>query len=307
MSSTIGVVSTAEGPPAVVSNHQPAPIGSLGHVLVQVLAPVTTAVVVVTLVVAFGLAFLALTTGPFDEAVVEVGKRIGAVPAIWVFAIIASALFSVAVAVVAFVPPLLLRGADRDAMAVHSWIGAREVRRILGRASRAAEVLGTPEKARRWLEQTQPTAELGSARVEALLLIGRFDEARAEAEAMPLRTPFESYRRLEAMALVDDQTGLPFDETLLRQAIARIPPGIDRTEATVSLAVTLARRALPDGDWRRPLLDVRGLLPESDAFLLTRDFGLTIFDVLARRILAPFVVLFFVIALVMTVAPALLG
>ena len=299
-------MSTAEGPPLVVTDYRPAPIGALGQVLLKVITPVQTAVLVVTVVVTLFLLLFCLTADAFSDAVVEVGEAIGVVPAIWLFAIAASVLFSLAVAVVAFVPPLLLRGPNRDAVAVHSWIGAREVRRTLGRASRAAQVMGTPEAARRWLEQTQPTDELRPVRFEAFLLLGRFDEARAEAEAMPERTPLESYRRLEAHAILDDQTGRPFDEARLRQAIDAIPQGMDRTEAAVSLAATLARRALPDGDWRKPLLEVRGLIPESDAVLLTRDFGLAIFEVLARRILVPFLVLFLLIAVVMT-APALLG
>jgi len=299
-------VSTAPGTP-IVPDHQSAPIGSLGRALVKVLAPIQTAVVLITLVVTLLLLFLGLTNEAFDDVVISVGDRIGTAPAIWLFAILAAAFFSLAVAVIAFVPPLLLRGADRTAFAVHSWIGAREVRRVFGRASRAAEVLGTPEAARRWLEQTQPTDELRGVRSEALLMVGRPGDARAEADAMPQRTPLESYRRLEALAVVDDQTGLPFGEAPLRQAIEAIPPGIDRTEAAVSLAVTLARRALPDGDWRQPLLEVRHLLPESDAVLLTRDFGATIFDALARRILVPFLILFVAIAVVVTVAPVLLG
>jgi hypothetical protein len=228
---------------------------------------------------------------------------IGATAGIWFFAILGAGFFALAVAVIAFLPPLLLRGADRDAVAVHSWLGAREVRRVLGRASRAAELMGTPDAARRWLEQTAPTDEFRPIRFEALLIVGRFDEARTEAEALPDQTPLESYRRSEAIAIADDQAGLPFDEARLREAVAAIPPGMDRTEASVSLAVTLARRALPHGDWRRPLLEVRNLLPESDAVLLTRDFGLTIFDLLARRVVVPFVVLLFVLAGAMSVAP----
>jgi hypothetical protein len=306
-SSTIAtVVSTAEITPPVERGSSPAPMGSLGRALVEVLAPLQTAVVLVTLVVTFALLYLSLTADTFIDVVSEVGRRVGATAGIWFFALLAGGFFALAVAIVAFVPPLLLRGADRDAMAVHSWLGAREVRRVLGRPSRAAELMGTPDAARRWLAETPRSEELRPIRFEALLLVGRFDEARTEAEALPDGTPFESYRRSEAIAIVDDQVGLPFDEAALRAAIAAIPPGIDRTEASVSLAVTLARRALPHGDWRRPLLDVRGLLPESDAVLLTRDFGLTIFDILARRVVLPFIVLLFVLALAMTVLPALL-
>lgn len=285
---------------------QPAPIGALGRALVEVLSPIQTAVVVVTLVVVFGLLFLAMTSDAFFGAVRTLGESIGTAPALLVAAILASAFFTLAVAVIAFVPPLLLRGDDREVMAVHSWIGAREVRRLLGRASRAAGLMGTPEAALRWLDATPPSDELRPIRFEALLMVGRAEEARAEADALPQRTPLESYRRLEALAMVDDQTGLPFDEVRLREAVAAVPAGIDRTEAEVSLAVTLARRALPDGDWRSPLLDVRELLPESDFVLLTRDFGLTIFDLLARKILVPFLLLFFAITLVAAITPLLL-
>jgi hypothetical protein len=298
-------MSTSDAPPTVTPG-KPAPIGALGQALVQVLAPIQTAVLVITLVVTFGLLFLAMTADAFLDAVTALGERIGTGPAIVVAAILAAGFFTAAVAVIAFLPPLLLRGADREVMAVHSWIGAREVRRVLGRASRAAQLIGTPEAARRWLEVTPPSDEVRPIRFEALLIAGRFDEARIEADALPQRTPLESYRRLEALAMVDDQTGLPFEEERLREAVAAIPAGVDRTEADVSLAVTLARRALPDGDWRAPLLEVRDLLPESDFVLLTRDFGLTIFDLLARRILVPFLILFFVIALVTAILPTFL-
>ena len=300
-------MSTSEAPPPVVPDRTPAPIGALGQALVKVLSPIQTAVLVVTLVVTFGLVFVAMTSDAFFDAVTALGESIGTVPALLVAAALASGFFTLAVAVIAFVPPLLLRGADREVMAIHSWIGAREVRRLLGRPSRAADVMGTPEAALKWLDTTPASEELRPIRFEALLMVGRVEEAREEANALPQRTPLESYRRAEALAMVDDQTGLPFDEARLRDAVAAIPPGIDRTEAEVSLAVTLARRALPDGDWRAPLLAVRGLVPESDFVLLTRDFGLTIFDLLARKILVPFLVLFFAIALLAVIAPALLG
>jgi len=62
-----------------------------------------------------------------------------------------------------------------------------------------------------------------------------------------------------------------------------IPPGLDRVEAAVGLAAFEARRQLPDGDWRRPLVDVRDMIPGSDLALLLRDPGWVTFALIFRH------------------------
>jgi hypothetical protein len=232
--------------------------------------------------------------------------RLGATIAIWVLGLVAWAIFVAALAVVAIVPPLLLGRRDHAAFAAHSWIGAREVRRVVGRASRAIGLPTDAKSANEWLVRTPASDRNRVVRVDAFLMAGRFDEARSEAALLSERTPLEAYRKQEAQALVDDQTGSEVDEDALRAAVEAVPRGIDRTEAAVSLAVFRARRALPDGNWRAPLVEARAAIPGSDLQVLVADFSLPIFEILVRRIAVPFAAVIALIAASVTVLPAIL-
>jgi hypothetical protein len=252
----------------------------------------------VTLVV--GVLVAAIVLPAMVPIVAPLGFGLGLV----VVGVIAWAIFVLAVATIAILPPFLLSARDRAVFATHSWIGAREVRRVFGRAAAAAGVPTHPASAAAWLASTPATDINRMVRVDALVLAGRFDDARAEAELLPERTPLEAYRKLEEMALVADQTGGPIDEGALRAALAAIPPGVDRTEAAVSLAVFHARRSLPDGDWRAPLLEVRPMIPGSDARILIVHFGLPVLEITARKVVIPFTVLLVLIAASLIVLPA---
>jgi hypothetical protein len=289
--------------PVMATDPRPAPaeppvFGSLGHELARALTPLVTVVSVVAAGVAIAVAALGLSV-----FVIGIAPSVGYAAAIWTFAAVASILVVLAVAVMGIVPPLLLRGQDRTATVVHSWVGAREVRRAFGRPARVVGAIGSRDDAARWLERTPPTEALRPVRFEAFIFLGRLDEARAEVDRFRRRTPLEEFRYLEAHALIDEQSGIPLDVSALREAIARIPSGLDRTEAEASLAVNLARSALPDGDWRGPLLAVRPLIPGSDAGILVRDFGLTTFEVLLRRIGLPIILLFVALAIILSIAP----
>ena len=281
---------------------RPPEMGSLGRELARVTSRLSTAVLVAASAMA-----LAVVTFGLQPLALEVGARFGYLAGIWLFGIGAVIILVLVTAVVAFLPPLLLRGEDRAAFAAHSWIGAREARRAFGRPSRLVGVFGTPEAAERFLASAPSRAVPGSVRIDAFLLLGRLEEARTEASRLPERTPLEAYRKLEAEALVDEQAGIPLDEGGLRDAISRIAPGIDRTEAAASLAVALARRAVPSGAWRVPLIEVRALIAESDVTLLTRDHGLISFEVLARRVLLPLVLLIVLLGAALSAAPLLVG
>jgi hypothetical protein len=178
---------------------------------------------------------------------------------------------------------------------------------VFGRASKAIGLPRDADTANAWLARTPASDRNRFVRVDALVLAGRLDDARSEAELMPDRTPLDAYRKQEALALVADQAGGAIDEASLRAAVAAIPPGIDRTEAATSLAVFRARRALPDGDWRAPLLEVRPAIPGSDVRVLVADFGLPIFEILVRKAVLPFTALLVLIAASLTMLPALTG
>lgn len=264
-------------------------------------ARVQTITLLVTIVVAIVVAatMVPALAGP-------VGDRFEFPIALLILGIVCWAIFVLAVAVIAILPPLLLPRRDRTAFAVHSWIGAREARRAFGRAAR---VIGLPRDAaavEAWLARNPATDRNRIVRVDALLLAGRLDDAGVEARLLPERSALEAYRKEEARALIADQAGGPVDEDALRAGVASVPAGIDRAEAAASLAVFRARRALPDGDWRAPLLEARAAIPGSDVRLIVADFGLPVFEILFRKAVLPFTAVLAIIGLSLTALPALL-
>ena len=259
-----------------------------------------TITLVVTVVIAV---VIAATVIP--ALAVPLGEGFGTAIALLILGVLCCAIFIAAVGVIAILPPLLLPKRDRAVFAAHAWIGAREVRRLLGRAARATSLPTEATSVEAWLHRNPATDRNRFARVDALLLAGRFHDARDEARLLPERSPLEAYRKIKARALMADQTGEPVDLDALRAGVASVPAGIDRTEAAVSLAVFLARRALPDGDWRAPLLEARPAIPGSDIRLLVADFGLPMFEILFRKTVVPFTVLLTLVGLSVTVLPAL--
>jgi hypothetical protein len=278
----------------------PSPIGSLGIAMASIHARAQTITMVVTTVVAI---IVAATVVP--ALAVPVGDRFPYPIALLILGVLCWVIFVVAVAVIAILPPLLLPRRDRAVFAAHSWIGAREVRRVFGSAARATGLPSDAASAEEWLARNSASDRNRSVRVDALLLAHRFDDARSEAELLPERSPLEAYRKHEALALIADQPGGPVDEDALRAAVASVPVGIDRAEAAASLAVFRARRALPDGDWRAPLLEARRAIPGSDARVIVADFGLPVFEILFRKAVVPFTALLVIVGLSLTVLPAL--
>ena len=269
--------------------------------MVGVQARVQTITLVVTTVVAI---IVAATVVP--ALAVPVGDIVDYPAALLILGVLCWAIFVLAVAVIAILPPLLLPRRDRAAFATHSWIGARDVRRAFGRAARITGLPTDAESAKAWLDRNPATDRNRFVRVDALILAGRFEDALIEAELLPERSPLEAYRKAEARALIADQTGGTVDEDALRAVVASLPVGIDRSEAAASLAVFRARRALPHGDWRAPLLEARPAIPGSDVRVLVADFGLPVFEILVRKAVVPFTVLLGLIGLSLAVLPALL-
>jgi hypothetical protein len=297
----IACVSEIEGRSARTAVYRPiSPIGSLGAALVRMQSRVQTITLFVTTVV--GIVIVANLLPALADPLAE---QLGYVVALWILGVVAWALFVLAIATIAILPPLLLPPRDRAVFAANSWIGAREIRRAVGRASRTDRLPTDARSAEAWLAGTRVSEAIRPVRVDALIMAGRLDDARVEAELLPARTTLEAYRKQEAQALIADQAGSTVDEGALRAAVAAVPAGIDRAEAAASLAVFRARRALPDGDWRAPLLEVRSAIPGSDIRVLLADFGLPMFEILVRKAVVPFTALLLIIALSLTVLPAL--
>jgi len=222
------------------SESQPA-IGSLGRTMAGIHARVQTITLLVTTVVAI---IVAATVVP--ALAVPVGDRFDYPIALLILGVVCWAIFVLAVAVVAILPPLLLPKRDRAVFATHSWIGAREIRRAFGRASRATGLPTDAASAEAWLARNPVSDRNRFVRVDALILAGRFDDARIETELLPGRSPLEAYRKEEARALIEDQMGGTVDEDALRAGVAAVPGGIDRAEAPASPG-GVSRPARPAG------------------------------------------------------------
>ena len=199
-----------------------------------------------------------------------------------------------------FLPVFLLAPRDRQVSAVHAWVGAREVTRLLGSPVKAMSIPTTPEAADSWLASTPDTPALRPLRLELLLLTRRFQEARMAATQFPTTTPLDEFRALEAVAMIDEQEHGHADLTQAREAVIRIPDRTDRAEATASLAVLEARRLIGRGDWREPLARARPLIAGSDTQILVRDMAMPIFRFLAPRLVAPVVVFVLLVASAVT-------
>jgi hypothetical protein len=258
--------------PAIVRG-QPVPLMALGYTLAKELErPLVTSV---RLAVVVGLGLLIAVLGAYEVA--------GASPSLVSLGVVSLASYLAAIACAACVPPFLLDERTRRAFAAFDWAGAREFERAFG-SKRAA--IGFPtdaEQARSWLEKQSPRP-IRSVDVEAIVLTGDLDAARAAADGLPATTPYERFVREDGAALLRYQLNGDTDLSAARRALLAIPDGRERLEATTALAVGEARQQLPDGDWRQPLLAVRDLIPEGDARILLRDHGSVTFATLILRL-----------------------
>jgi hypothetical protein len=273
------------------------PIGSLGRELVRVYERGQTISLVVGFVVGLTgpvLALLAVSNG--------IANPDTAIPWLWVAAMICAASMLAGAAIAAFLPIFFLGPRDRQASAVHAWVGAREVRRLLGSSMQAMSIPTTPEEANDWLARTPDTPQLLPLRLEMLLLTRRLDEARRAVDRYPRNTPLDEFRAYEAKAMVDEQQSGNADLSYAREAIARIPDRMDRAEAQASLAVLEARRLIGStrGDWREPLIRARPSIPGTDHAVLARDMSMPIFRFLLPRVVFPVVAFVILVALAVT-------
>ncbi|MFL5777344.1 MAG: hypothetical protein ACJ761_00245 [Chloroflexota bacterium] len=269
-------------------------VGSLGRALGQAVTRYTGAGFVVAALMVLGGALVIL---PLAETLADVAGR---TITLWIIALLLIALFWGAVAAVVLVPPFLLGAADRRALVVHSWIGAREVRRVLGSASRVAEIPTTPAAAAEWLDRTPDTDSLRPLRFEMAVMAGRYDQARETLTRLPASTPLDRYRQREGEALVDDQEHGIVDLGAVRAALSEVD-GPDAAEAAASFAIFDARRHVDDGTWRERLGAVRPLIREGDVRILVRDHGRPLLEVLERRAVRPLALLILAMTAVLTV------
>lgn len=205
-------------------------------------------------------------------------------PSLVVLGALAIGAFLAAIAIVSLLPPFLLARPVRSALAVHIWLGAREFERAFGSRHAVDGFPADPAELGPWMAAHPETDASREAHVELHLFRADWDAARAALDRMPGRTPTEMATRAILEAILQYQQTGATDDRAAREAAEAIPAGPERVEALVGLAIFAARRRLPAANWREPLLEVRDLIPESDAAILLRDHGWVTFVAIVKRI-----------------------
>ena len=259
----------------------PVPVSALGAEGARALDRPTASALVLGVAIGIGLLPLA----------VVVSLLTGILHSIPILGLIGIVGIATAIACLSFLPPFLLPQPTRAALAAYLWLGGREFARAFGSRLAVVGFPVTPDEVGTWLAAHPETEASREGHVELHMIAGDWEAARATLERLPERTPRERFsRRLLESTLRYQLTG-EADDSAAREAMAAIPSGLDRVEAAVGLAAFEARRQLPDGDWRRPLVDVRDMIPGSDAALLLRDPGWVMFNIIARQTWAMFALL----------------
>ena len=151
----------------------------------------------------------------------------------------------------------------RRALEAFSWLAEWEVRRVRELSGRGAPL--TQSSARRWLAEVPDEPATRWVRVEMLLWLERFDEARATAARMPIDTAYERFEQRYAVDLVDWMTGGDGDPESVRAAADEIDRADEdaRLRASVALALRESARIAADQGPEAaldPLLRARELL-----------------------------------------------
>jgi hypothetical protein len=267
---------------------EPVPIGALGAATVRDLeGPTTTALVIGAVV---GVGALPLAWWIYSALAVP--------PSMTVLGLIGVAGFVAALACTTFLPGLLLSARARTALVAHVWLAARDLRRSFGSPDAVRDIPVVPSEVPGWLASHPETDANREVIVEVHLLGSDWDAARRAIDRMPRAAPRERFVATILRAMLDYQRGAPVDDRAVRDAVEAVPDGVEAVEAAVAVAAFDARRALPDGDWREPLVRARRLIPEGDLPILLRDFGAVNFRTVLRRVW-PMLAFLVVLALVL--------
>lgn len=159
---------------------------------------------------------------------------------------------------------ILVRPArSRRAFEAFAWLGEWEMARI--KAETGRNLQGTRWGMERFLASVDATPENAWMRVELLLFLDRYAEARAAAESMPAGTPAERFERAYAIDMADWIAGGTGTPEALKDALAGLAEEDEdtRLRAEVSMAIREARLIAAERDRDaaiEPLLRVRDRL-----------------------------------------------
>jgi len=197
--------------------------------------------------------------GILAGGVVMYGLEAAPWPVAAVIAIAATVGFGLAVTL------LILPTRVRLAFEAYMWLGAIDIDRLDERTG--SRPPGNAPNVAAWLEANPVGPITREARVEMLLVIGRFDEARAELAALAaLPTAATDLGRLEVAALrafLDTVETGGYDAAALDAVLTTIPPGSPlalEAQGARAMAEARVRAVRGDPDPLGPLVSFRTVL-----------------------------------------------
>ena len=161
----------------------------------------------------------------------------------------------------------------RKTLETFAWLGRRELDRI--REQTGVRYTGTtPDGAARWLVDNPRSSVTALARIDVLTILGRIDEADAEATRLPpprddIEAVGQVLNRVNVRFVADE----PIDQALRAEVVElrqRLDPASEAAaEMRVGLAIMTARERLAAGrgDWDEELLAVRPTLGSAPAWV----------------------------------------
>jgi hypothetical protein len=165
-----------------------------------------------------------------------------------------------------------------------TWLGSREFARAFGSRLAADGFPTTPAAAAAGRSRHPVTDANREALVEVRLMAGDFDGARETLDRVPRETARDRFVHALMGEMIRYQQSGVADDAAAESAANAMTDDMERTEALVGLATFRARRLLPDGDWRAPLVASAALLPEPEWRVLLRDTGMVAFAFLVKRL-----------------------
>jgi hypothetical protein len=172
----------------------------------------------------------------------------------------------------------------RRAFEAYSWLGRTEMDRFEARTG--GPVPTKPGDIERWLAGTPSTSATQMGRIEVLAFVGRYDDARAELDALRPGSSEDLFEAASLRQYIDWlETGVA-DHSALAAAVERLPMGSPARrmgDVNVALAAARVRFMARDPGWSEALQAVRPALGRAPAVVALRDtwikFGAIVFTV----------------------------
>jgi|SoiMethySBSTD1v2_1073268.scaffolds.fasta_scaffold335182_2 hypothetical protein len=160
----------------------------------------------------------------------------------------------------------------RRAFEAYSWLGRTEMDRFQERTG--GPVPTKPTDIELWLASTPATSATRMGRIEVLAFVGRYDDARAELDAVRAASNEELFEAASLRQYIDWLETGGIDHSELAAAVERLPRGSTARrmgDVNVALADARVRFMAREPAWSEPLQAVRPSLGREASMVALRD------------------------------------